>query len=111
MPSLHAHFSPPIYGAVLGLLPSLDVLRSGSDSVILPNIKPDPIITRNSFGIMSNKLTTPKAFCFSVIAYLESVNLHIDLENNEDNRCSLLVNLLELDIRYVFRLFCCFAVK
>ncbi|XP_058197048.1 uncharacterized protein LOC131313017 isoform X3 [Rhododendron vialii] len=100
MPSLHAHFSPSMYGAVLGLLPSLDVRRSGSDSVILPNIKPDPIILRNSFGIMSSKLTTPKAFCFSVIAYLESVNLHIDLENNEDNRCSLLVNLHELDIRY-----------
>ncbi|KAE9461490.1 hypothetical protein C3L33_06604, partial [Rhododendron williamsianum] len=98
MPSLHAHFSPSMYGAVLGLLPSLDVLRSESDSAILPNIKPDSIILRNSFGIMSSKLTTPKAFCFSVIAYLESVNLHIDLENNEDNHCSLLVNLHELDI-------------
>lgn len=100
-----------MYGAVLGLLPSTNVLLSESDSVIRPNIKPDSIILRNSFSIMSSKRTTPKAFCFSVIANLESVNLHIDLENNDDNCSSLLVNLHELDIRYVFQLFCCFSVK
>lgn len=99
-PSLHAHFSPSIYGAVLGLLASLDVLCSEPDSIIQQSIKPDSVILRDSFSFMSSKPTTPKAFPFSVIANLESVNLHIDLENNGENRCSLLVNLHELDIRY-----------
>ncbi|THG06620.1 hypothetical protein TEA_005243 [Camellia sinensis var. sinensis] len=92
-PSLHAHFSPSIYGVVLGLLANLDLLLSKRNSVVFPN--------ENSFSIMSGEQTTPKAFRSSIIADVESVSFHIDLENDKENSCILLLNLHKLDIRYV----------
>ncbi|KAI7990467.1 putative vacuolar protein sorting-associated protein 13C [Camellia lanceoleosa] len=92
-PSLHAHFSPSIYGVVLGLLANLDLLLSKRNSVVFPN--------ENSFSIMSGEQTTPKAFRSSIIADVESVSFHIDLENDKENGCILLLNLHKLDIRYV----------
>ncbi|KAL7197985.1 hypothetical protein ACSBR2_020498 [Camellia fascicularis] len=92
-PSLHAHFSPSIYGVVLGLLANLDLPLSKRNSVVFPN--------ENSFSIMSGEQTTPKAFRSSIIADVESVSFHIDLENEKENSCILLLNLHKLDIRYV----------
>ncbi|PSS01845.1 Vacuolar protein sorting-associated protein like [Actinidia chinensis var. chinensis] len=90
-PSLHANFSPTIYGAVLGLLANLDVLH----------FKSAILLKENSLSTVSSKLTTQKAFHSSIIANLESVSFRIDLENDkETNGCTLMFNLHKIDIRY-----------
>lgn len=89
--SLHAHFSPSIYGSVLGLLGDLNT-HSKFDLAIMPKV--------NSV-FMSNERTTPEPFRYSINAHLESFNMHIDLENDKENGCTLLLNLHKLDIRYV----------
>ncbi|XP_052202477.1 uncharacterized protein LOC127808127 isoform X2 [Diospyros lotus] len=88
--SLHAHFSPSIYGSVLGLLGDLNA-HSKFDLAIMPKV--------NSV-FMSSERTTPEPFRYSINAHLESFNMHIDLENDKENGCTLLLNLHKLDIRY-----------
>ncbi|KAJ9680062.1 hypothetical protein PVL29_019367 [Vitis rotundifolia] len=88
---LHAHFSPLIYGSVIGLIAHFKILQSKSEPVSL-----------NSLGylnIMSNGTTSTNNFCFSVSANLESVNVHVNLENDGANSSVLMLSLRELDIR------------
>ncbi|KAL6965673.1 hypothetical protein U1Q18_036727, partial [Sarracenia purpurea var. burkii] len=94
MPTLHVHFSPSIYGAVLGLFANFDMLHSNLD-YFLPKV--------NSFSTISSELATSKAFSSSIIVNLESVSFHIDLENVKENGCTLLLNLHELDMRQNFQ--------
>uniref|UniRef100_F6I5I0 Vacuolar protein sorting-associated protein 13 VPS13 adaptor binding domain-containing protein n=1 Tax=Vitis vinifera TaxID=29760 RepID=F6I5I0_VITVI len=90
--SLHAHFSPLIYGSVIGLIAHFKILQSKSEPVSL-----------NSLGylnIMSNGTTSTNNFCFSISANLESVNVHVNLENDGANSSVLMLSQRELDIRY-----------
>lgn len=89
--SLHAHFSPLIYGSVIGLIAHFKILQSKSEPVSL-----------NSLGylnIMSNGTTSTNNFCFSISANLESVNVHVNLENDGANSSVLMLSQRELDIR------------
>lgn len=89
--SLHAHFSPLIYGSVIGLIAHFKILQSKSEPVSL-----------NSLGylnIMSNGTTSTNNFCFSISANLESVNIHVNLENDGANSSVLMLSQRELDIR------------
>ncbi|KAJ7978120.1 putative Vacuolar protein sorting-associated protein [Quillaja saponaria] len=90
--SIHAHFSPSIYSAVVEVVSHLGILQSKAES-LMRDI-PDP------HDIMSN---VPKAssFGFSISSNLESVSLQVDISNNEDNGNALMISLLELDIQYV----------
>ena len=91
--SLHAQFSPSIYGAVLGLIAYLDTLQ--------PNSEPVYAETFDSCNVMSNGPRNP-AFGFCVNVKFDSVILLVDLANGEENSSALIFSLQELDTRYVF---------
>ena len=103
--SLHAQFSPSIYGAVLGLIAYLDTLQPNSEPVyaetLQPNSEPVYAETFDSCNVMSNGPRNP-AFGFCVNVKFDSVILLVDLANGEENSSALIFSLQELDTRYVF---------
>ncbi|KAA8547313.1 hypothetical protein F0562_003823 [Nyssa sinensis] len=95
--SLQAHLSPVICGTILGLIANLKTLHSKLDFKIRP--------TLDSLTIMSTGPRTTKVFSFSVIANLESVSVRVDLDDDKENSCILLLALEKLHIRYALREF------
>ncbi|XP_059667459.1 uncharacterized protein LOC132312914 [Cornus florida] len=91
--SLLAHFSPSIYGAVLGLKANFDMLDSKLDSEIMSTV--------DSLNIMSIVPNTAEDFSISVFANLELIRFRVNLENDIENSCIVMLALQELDIRYV----------
>ncbi|KAF3432303.1 hypothetical protein FNV43_RR27043 [Rhamnella rubrinervis] len=89
--SLHAQFSPSIYGAVLGLIAYVDTSR--------PNSEP---LYGESFGPCNVKPNGPRsrAFGFCVDVKFDLVILLVDLANDEESSTALIFSLQELDTRY-----------
>lgn len=92
VPSLHAHLSPSIYGAVLELVAHLGTLRFKSESASSETLHPH--------SVTSNEWRDP-IFGLSISANLELVFLEIDLANNGDNSSALMLALKDLDLWYV----------
>ncbi|XAR69469.1 hypothetical protein NMG60_11001060 [Bertholletia excelsa] len=90
LPSLNVHFSPSVYGAVLECLAKFNELSSKRDSVVLPK-----------YSITSSELKTQEVFHSSIIVNVESISLHINLENDRENSCALLFDMHKLDIRII----------
>ncbi|KAM3684567.1 hypothetical protein ACJW31_11G053600 [Castanea mollissima] len=91
VPSLHAHLSPSIYGAVLELVAHLGTLRLKSESASSETLDPH--------SITSNEWRDP-IFGLSISANLELVCLEIDLANNGDNSSALMLALKDLHLWY-----------
>ncbi|CAK9182445.1 unnamed protein product [Ilex paraguariensis] len=92
VPSLCAHFSPSIYGAIMGIMENTHVLHSTIDSPIFS--MPDSLYTNSS------RSEIPKMFWFSVVATIGSAGFLVDIENDEDNSCILMLSLQEFDVRF-----------
>nr|XP_011467498.1 PREDICTED: uncharacterized protein LOC101298156 [Fragaria vesca subsp. vesca] len=89
--SLHAHFSPSIYAAILGLIAYLGALQLKFDSL--------PLETIDSLDATSNGLGTP-VFGFSTNIKLETVKIEVELENEQENSSSIMLKFQQLDIGY-----------
>ncbi|KAL5806155.1 hypothetical protein ACOSQ4_028888 [Xanthoceras sorbifolium] len=81
---LQAQLSPSIYGSFMALIAHLDSQQSRTVPTMLND---------------SNQVETP-AFGFSISANLESVSVHVDLENDGENSSLLMLTLQDLDICY-----------
>ncbi|XP_062008854.1 uncharacterized protein LOC133725578 isoform X1 [Rosa rugosa] len=89
--SLHAHFSPSIYAAMLGLIEYLGALQLKFDSLPLESI--------DSLDATSNGLGNP-VFGFSTNIKLETVKIEVELENEKENSSSFMLKFQQLDMGY-----------
>ncbi|TXG57716.1 hypothetical protein EZV62_015545 [Acer yangbiense] len=88
---LQAHFSPSIYGSIVALIAHLDSQQSRTVPAMLNN--------SSSLNVTSNRVENP-VFGLSISANLESVSVHVDLENDGENSSLLMLTLQDLDISY-----------
>ncbi|XP_048318354.2 uncharacterized protein LOC107405745 isoform X2 [Ziziphus jujuba] len=90
--SLHAQFSPSIYGAFLGLIAYLDNLQPKSEPVCCETLDP--------CNVTSNGPRNPVFGCCVNVKF-EKVSLLVDLANDEEDSAALIFSLQELDICYL----------
>ncbi|GMG99180.1 hypothetical protein Nepgr_001020 [Nepenthes gracilis] len=90
IPSLHVHFSPSIYNAILRMAENLHHLSSKSDQMLM---------TLDSCNVMPAGRAMP--FCFSVTANLDSVKLEVNLEDDGHRSHVLILSLEEVGTRYI----------
>ncbi|KAI9153087.1 hypothetical protein LWI28_005759 [Acer negundo] len=88
---LQAHLSPSIYGSIVALIAHLDSQQSRTVPAMLNN--------SSSLNVTSNRVENP-VFGLSISANLESVSVHVDLENDGENSSLLMLTLQDLDICY-----------
>ncbi|KAL5574177.1 hypothetical protein UlMin_023774 [Ulmus minor] len=91
--SLFLHFSPSIYGAVLGLISHHNTVQPQSESVCTGTV--------DSLILTSNISRGPN-FGVCVNAKLNSARLLVDLADDGESSLALIFVLQDLDIRYAF---------
>ncbi|KAJ4962382.1 hypothetical protein NE237_022321 [Protea cynaroides] len=92
VPSLCVHFSPSIYGAVVGCFAYLDVPQSKSESKI-----------HGRRDLSEFKLEEPRSsnfFHYSVSANFNCISFHVDLADDVENNLFVMLDLGELDMQY-----------
>ncbi|GAB4836767.1 hypothetical protein Ancab_001679 [Ancistrocladus abbreviatus] len=90
IPSVHVHFSPSIYGAILEMAEHLHRLHSKSEEVKLMTLGSHNFITAGS----------EMPFCYSLAANLELVEFKVNLEDDVVNSSVIVLSLGDLDMRH-----------
>lgn len=96
VPNLYVHFSPSIFVVALDLLSYLDDTHQKTQSVSLNSLFTDSAMS----GHVNQSL-----FGLSLAATLETVTVHVDLENEEGNSTSCVLSLNATHIRFFPQLF------
>ncbi|XP_050382411.1 uncharacterized protein LOC126799284 isoform X2 [Argentina anserina] len=91
--SVHAHFSPSIYAAIMGLIAYIGAVQLKFESL--------PFENTGSLNAASNGFKTP-VFGFSTNFKLEMMKIEVELENEQENSSSFMLKFQQLDIGYSF---------